>query len=129
MVLVDTVCPSCDRIEIDVLVTPGAYPSCACGGQTARLWRRAPVVRQDSIDGGVWIAHGLCNADGTPRRYDSRSEIDLECAKRGLVKWTDVYTEDRTKDARVHDDWLKSGEAQKARAERVDRRREKAAHR
>lgn len=91
--------------------------------------RRAAVVRPDSIPGGVEIAHGLCNADGTPRRYDSHSEINLECAKRGFVKWTDVYTEDRTKDARVHDDWLKSGEAQRARRDRDAVRAERRARR
>lgn len=90
--------------------------------------RRVSIaMRQDTIEGGVMIAHGLCNADGSPRRFDSRSEIRQACAVKGLVPWTDVYTEDRTKDARVHDDWLKSGEAQRARAERVERRREKAA--
>lgn len=89
--------------------------------------RLAPVVRPDDIPGGVLIGHGLCNPDGSPRRFDSRSAIARECAVRNLVPWTEVYTEDRTKDARVHDDWLKSGEAQRARAERVEMRREKAA--
>jgi hypothetical protein len=69
--------------------------------------------------------HGLCNADGTPRRYYSRSEINLEAAKRNLMPWTDKYTEDRTKDARVHDEWLKSGEAQRAKRDRDDARKEK----
>lgn len=87
--------------------------------------RSAPVVRPDSIPGGLLIHHGLCNPDGTPRRYDSHSEIALECQKRGLVKWTDVWTEDKTKDARVHDDWLRSSEAQRARAQRVEARQEK----
>jgi hypothetical protein len=84
------------------------------------------VVRPDSIPGGLLIEHGLCNADATPRRFDSRSEIKLECAKRNLIPWSDIWTEDRTKDARVHDDWLKSGEAQRARKERVEARMEKA---
>lgn len=87
--------------------------------------RRAAVVRPDSIPGGTLIHHGLCNADGTPRRFDSHSEIRTACAVKGLTPWTEVYTEDRTKDARVHDDWLKSGEAQRARRDRDDVRREK----
>ncbi len=88
--------------------------------------RRAPVVRPDSIPGGVQLAHGLCNPDGSPRRFDSQSEISRACREKGLIRWTDVYTEDRTKDARVHDDWLKSGEAMRQRAERVEKRRQKA---
>jgi hypothetical protein len=88
--------------------------------------RRVGVaVWQDSIEGGVDIAHGLCNPDGTPRRFYSRSEMRLAAQVKGLVPWTDVYTEDRTKDARVHDDWLQSGEAQRAKRDRDDARRMK----
>lgn len=38
----------------------------------------------DGIPGGIWIEHGLCNLDGTPRRYDSHTEIAKEAQKRGL---------------------------------------------
>lgn len=87
--------------------------------------RNAPVVRPDDIPGGVLMYHGLCNEDGSPRRYDSRSAINLEAQKRGLMAWTDKYEESRTKDARVHDDWLKSGEAQRAKRHRDEARAEK----
>ncbi len=87
--------------------------------------RRAPVVRPDSIPGGVMIAHGICNPDGTPKRFNSRSEIAQACAGKGLIPWTEVYTEDRTKDARVHADWLQSGEAKRAKQQRDEARREK----
>ena len=87
--------------------------------------RNSPVVWADAIPGGILIEHGICNPDGTPKRYDSRSEIRTACAVKGMVPWTDVYTEDRTKDARVHDDWLQSGEAMKARRGREDARQEK----
>lgn len=83
------------------------------------------AVRQDTIEGGVEIAHGLCNPDGTPRRYYSRSEINRACAVKGLVPWTEVYSEDRTKDARVHADWQRSGEAQRAKRWRDEARSEK----
>lgn len=88
--------------------------------------RRAPVVWADDIPGGVDIAHGLCNEDGSPRRFYSRSAIRTACEVKGLVPWTDVYTEDRTKDARAKADWLQSSEAKRAKAERDERRREKA---
>lgn len=88
--------------------------------------RRTHTVWQDSIPGGLAIAHGLCHADGTPRTYYSRSEIKQAAAVKGLIQWSEVFTEDRTKDARVHDDWLKSGEAQRARRDRVEARAEKA---
>jgi hypothetical protein len=85
----------------------------------------APVVRQDTIEGGVLLEHGLCNEDGSPRRYYSRSEIKQACAVKGLIPWTDVYTEDRTKDARVRADWQSSGEAQRAKRDRDEARAEK----
>jgi hypothetical protein len=87
--------------------------------------RRAPVVRPDDIPGGLDIAHGLCNPDGTPRRFYSRTEIRKACAEKGMIPWTEVYTEDRTKDARVHDEWLQSGEARRARRDREEIRAEK----
>lgn len=81
------------------------------------------VFWADDIPGGIEIAHGLCNADGTPRRYDSRSAIRQEAAARGLMQWSEMYTEDRTKDARVHADWLQSGEAKRAKRDRDEMRR------
>jgi hypothetical protein len=65
----------------------------------------------------------LCNADGTPKRYYSRSEIRDAARAKGLVSWSDGYFEDSLKDAHVHADWLKSGESQRLRAERVEMRR------
>lgn len=83
-------------------------------------------VRPDSIPGGLEIAHGLCNEDGTPRRYDSWTEIRDAAAAKRLINWSEKYEDRRLKDARVHDDWLQSGEAQRARRDRVEARKEKA---
>ena|SRR5437660_9029601 len=33
----------------------------------------------------VTVTHGLCNADGTPHRYRSKSEMKRETEKRGLT--------------------------------------------
>lgn len=46
-------------------------------------------VQDDSIPGGIWIKHGLCNEDGTPKRYDSKSEIRRAEKEKG---WTNVVT-------------------------------------
>lgn len=90
--------------------------------------RVAAAIWADAIPGGLLIEHGLCNEDGTPKRYDSRSEIKAACELKGLVPYHDVYVEDgnqRIKDARVHDDWLQSSEAKRARRDRVEQRHEK----
>lgn len=42
-------------------------------------------VTGDDIPGGIEIKHGLCNLDGSPRKYYSKSEINREAKKRGLV--------------------------------------------
>jgi len=81
------------------------------------------ALRPDSIPGGLAIAHGLCNADGSPRTYYSRSDMDRAAKERGLMRWSEAHTEDATKDARVHADWLQSGESQRARQDRVEQRR------
>ena len=87
--------------------------------------RAAPVIWVDDIPGGVDIAHGLCHPDGTPRRYYSRSEIKAAAAAKGLRSWSDFHSEDALKDARVHDDWLSSGEAKRAKRDRDEARAEK----
>ncbi len=82
----DAVCPSCgaDQLNIDV----AEYPVCACGTQT--VWLPKPgagAVNQDTIEGGVMIAHGICNPDGTPKRYDSRADIARACKAAGLENY------------------------------------------
>lgn len=55
-----------------------------CPGVMRRAWlAKAPSVSGDACD--VTIRHGLCNSDGTPRRYTSKAEIQREADKRGLV--------------------------------------------
>jgi hypothetical protein len=87
--------------------------------------RRSAAVWQDSIEGGLVIEHGLCNPDGSPRTYYSRTEIREACKARGLVPWTDIHTEDKTKPAIERGEWLKSAEAQRERRGRVEMREQK----
>lgn len=46
---------------------------------------KAPGVNADAIPGGIYIRHGLCHADGTPRRFDSKTDIRKAAAKKGLT--------------------------------------------
>lgn len=88
----------------------------------------ATAVWADDIPGGIDIAHGICNADGSPRRYYSRTAIKKALRAKGLIAYHDYESEQGEgilKDARVHDDWLRSGEAQRARRDRVEQRRER----
>ena len=83
----DRRCPQCEKVTIDCLepVNAGSIP-CECGGQTERVWlTTGAAVIPDDIPGGVWIRHGICNEDGTPRKYYSKSEMKREADRLGLV--------------------------------------------
>jgi hypothetical protein len=84
--LIDIVCPACGASELDRYIDPSQISACACGAARQRLFATqggsAPSVSGDECD--VTIRHGLCNADGSPRRYTSKSEIAREAARRGL---------------------------------------------
>lgn len=115
---------TCDRCyqPLDI----GAHGLGLCPLEPRR--RVAPFVRPDSIPGGLEIAHGLCNADGTPKRYDSWTEIRAAAKAKNLIPYHEVYVEDgnpRLKDARVHDGWLQSSEAKRERAGREELRAQK----
>lgn len=49
--------------------------------------RTAFSVVADEIPGGMEIRHGLCNEDGSPRRYYSKSEMAAEAKRRGLTNY------------------------------------------
>ena len=104
MRMVDVKCPKCETVRIDVLLRERneageyIYPPCEalvvdqhaevegvpvfettphrCGATTERvhLGTSAGVV-DDSIPGGLYIENALCHSDGTPRRFDSRTEL------------------------------------------------------
>jgi hypothetical protein len=90
--LIDTVCPGCGDVHVDVWIdtTRPRFPLCArCGQAHVRHRRASAAAHSDSYRGGIWIEHGLCHPDGEPRRYDSQSEIDREAKRRGLVNWVE----------------------------------------
>jgi hypothetical protein len=66
---------------------PPLCPACGAATQddTPARFGLAPAVAPDNLPGGYLVKHGLCNADGSPRRYDSKTEIRAEAARRGLT--------------------------------------------
>jgi hypothetical protein len=125
MRMVDVVCHYCGHEHEFLMrdINNPVYPLC-CGHLMVRVFK-GPTVRPDDIPGGLVIEHGLCNEDGSPRTYYSQSDITRECQKRGLTRWSDIHTEDKTKDARVRAEWQQSGEAQRAKRHRDEARAEK----
>lgn len=57
----------------------GDYPFCPHE-------RATPAVHGDDIPGGMLIPHAICNPDGTPKRYYSKSEINKELRRKGWVR-------------------------------------------
>jgi hypothetical protein len=84
----DRGCSQCGEQIIDCF-EPIEAPEVLCPEckiPTKRIWiGKGASVIGDDIPGGALIFHGLCNADGSPRRYYSKSEIAREAASRGLV--------------------------------------------
>lgn len=77
--------------QFDLYLKIGERPPCpTCGLPTYTLWRSSSGVIGDDIPGGVWVRHGICNPDGSPRKYYSKSEMKKEGDKRGLSNHTDL---------------------------------------
>jgi len=72
--------------HIDQWLKMGERPPCSeCGALTETLWRptgRGQVIG-DECD--VWVKHGICNDDGTPKRYTSKKDMREAAEKKGLV--------------------------------------------
>ncbi len=103
----DAVCPECGREALDIDVAE--YPVCSCGIQMEWLPKRGcGDTLQDTIEGGVMIAHGICNPDGSPKRYDSRAEIARACKAHGLENYVV-----RGNESKRQYDRMTSGDARK----------------
>lgn len=98
MRLIDLVCPTCGTQTIDHFQrnSAEALPFCVdcystdSDSSKVRLMRlylptnRGTVIGDD-IPGGVLIHNGLCNSDGTPRRFYSKTDIKRAAEAKGLV--------------------------------------------
>jgi len=82
-------CPKCNQVlEI------GDFPFCPHPHQ-------ASSVIGDDIPGGYIVRHGICNEDGTPRKYYSKSEMIKEAKRRGVTNVVE-HVPDRGSDKSKH---------------------------
>lgn len=56
-----------------------------CHNATKGGSNQSAMIATDSIPGGLEIKHGLCWPDGSPRRFDSKSDIKRAAYENG---WT-----------------------------------------
>lgn len=59
-----------------------------CGGPTTLIDDRpdrATGIITDDYPGGLMVPHGVCHPDGTPRRFDSKTDLKRALNKAGLT--------------------------------------------
>lgn len=84
-------------------VTPPTVICSACGAATERAWlQRASNVIGDDIPGGELVHHGICNDDGSPRRFYSKSEMARAAAEKGLVNFVRHVPDNKGTDKSKH---------------------------
>lgn len=85
MPMYDLICKN-EHKQRDLLLKIGERPPCPeCGEATETLWDTPAAVIGDDIPGGLWVRHGICNEDGTPRKYYSHTEMRAEAKRRGVA--------------------------------------------
>ena len=83
----DYQCRDCHYEAIDVMakMDERELPCPVCPyGTMERLWRLGAAIGDECDE---VIEHGLCNFDGTPRRYRSKSEKAKVAKERGLTEY------------------------------------------
>lgn len=97
MPIYDLVCKN-EHKQRDLLLKVGERPPCPeCGEATELLWDQPPNVIGDDIPGGIWIRHGLCDeVTGEPKKYYSKTEINREAERRGLVNRVEHSSDPRS---------------------------------
>lgn len=80
---------SCGADLIEIRWSYDPLPTChKCSAEMKEDYGQfglAPAVIGDEIPGGLEVRHGICNPDGTPKRYYSKSEIRRAAAEAGYT--------------------------------------------
>ena len=87
MPMYDRRCGTCEHVRRDCWepITMHDKVICDCGGTLERVYLptgRGQVIG-DECD--VYVKHGICHDDGTPKRYTSKKDMREAAAKKGLV--------------------------------------------
>jgi len=97
--MIDMQCPHCGATFADALlrgdtwafegvdyVAPNGPECLTCGTKLERVHLgKAALAISDEIPGGMLVYNGICNKDGSPRRYYSHSAMRKQAQKQGLV--------------------------------------------
>lgn len=81
----DFICKN-EHISLDQVVTEDVFLCPICQESTETYWSGVKaLVNGDEIPGGLEIRHAICNPDGSPKRYYSKSEIRKAAADAGYT--------------------------------------------
>ena len=85
-------CEKCSK-EVTFLVVHDTQLWCSpCHNEVkyAHVMGTSAYVIGDDIPGGIEIKHGICNEDGTPRRYYTKSSIKEAAYNQGYFQGEDT---------------------------------------
>lgn len=113
MQMLDLKCPTCGHITIDYFRRNSSEPlpicrerttdpQVLCGTQLERVFlptNRGTVIG-DECD--VWVHHGICHDDGSPKHYRFKSEMRAAAARKGLENHVVHQPEGRGGDSSRH---------------------------
>lgn len=81
-------CEKCPTQTLSVIYKDGARLCHSCYDEAKGGSSKAPFVHGDECD--VIIKHGVCNPDGTPKRYRSKSAIREAAYQAGYFQGDDT---------------------------------------
>lgn len=88
------VCPNCGATDKPYAWETALPLDCIkCGEKMANVVEsvnQAPGIATDDIPGGIEIRHGICNEDGSPKRYYSKTDIKRACNEKGVTIYGDT---------------------------------------
>lgn len=89
MPMYDYQCDDCKLRKDNELrpMSDTTIPCQICGGTMRRVWSTTAQAIGDEID--VEIKHGLCHADGSPRRFRSREALEKAAKEAGYLNYVE----------------------------------------
>lgn len=104
--LIDVECSQCEHFELDVWRERGAYGTCGkCSSPMVRAYRSFGAAIGDDIPGGLLVPHAVCNADGTPKRYYTKSDIAKAAKAAGWTNRVEHVTPQGSDKAKYTSRW------------------------
>lgn len=78
-------CENCGTEPLSIVAHGSALWCWPCHNATkGEAFGQSSMIATDDIPGGMLVHHGICNEDGSPKRYYSKSEIKKAAFEKNL---------------------------------------------